>query len=392
MRVEKISVDNRKAYLLLDTNGLPVEPVAQYMKYLHNREGSSNTLRTYCTALKHYFTYLKQVNIDYQQVNFQELSNFIGWLRNPYENNKVIPHKEKKAKRSERTVNSYLTVVTSFYDYLYRNELIDSDIVEKLMRKLFMGAGSNGYKGFLHHVNEDKPGSKNVLKLDEPKERVKVLTKEEVNAVYRAATNIRDRFLIRLLFESGLRIGEAISLFLEDFQFDAKQRKHKIQLKDRGELPNGGKLKTGERRLDISQGLMDLYDDYLYEVIDEYKPDHNFVFVKIWGKNCGEPLTYSDVYATFKEIKRKTGIHVTPHLFRHTHGTICYLQTKNIKMVQERLGHAQIQTTMNQYIHPSEDDIRKDWEKASHAFEIGRIKEGREEDLQLSIPDETVPF
>ena len=44
-------------------------------------------------------------------------------------------------------------------------------------------------------------------------------------------------------------------------------------------------------------------------------------------------------------------------------------------MVQERLGHAQIQTTINLYVHPSEDDIRKDWEKASHAFEIGQSKE-----------------
>ncbi|MFK4323459.1 integrase/recombinase XerD [Bacillus sp. RC55] len=392
MRVEEISVDNRKAYLLLGTNGLPVEPVAKYMKYLHNKESSSNTLKTYCTALKFYFTYLEQTGINYQQVSFDKLSNFVAWLRNPYESNKVIPHKKAKAKRSERTVNNYLTVVTSFYDYLYRNDLVDSDIVEKLMKKMFVGAGGNGYKGFLHHVNEGKPLSKNILKLDVPKERVKVFTKEQVDEIYQSTTNIRDKFLVRLLFESGLRIGEVLSLFLEDLQFDAKQRKHTIQLTDRGELPNGGKLKTGERRLDISQGLMDLYDDYLYEVIDEYNPDHNFVFVKIWGKNAGEPLTYSDVYATFKEVEKKTGIHITPHMFRHTHGTIYYLQTKNIKMVQERLGHAQIQTTINLYVHPSEDDIRKDWEKASHAFEIGQSKEQKEEDFQSDIPDEAVPF
>ncbi|MFE8065444.1 tyrosine-type recombinase/integrase, partial [Priestia aryabhattai] len=136
-------------------------------------------------------------------------------------------------------------------------------------------------------------------------------------------------------------------------------------------------------------GLMNLYDDYLYEVVDEYNPDHNFVFVKIWGKNAGDPLTYSDVYATFKELERKTGIHITPHMFRHTHATIYYLQTKNIKLVQERLGHAQIQTTMNLYIHPSEDEIRKDWEKAAHAFEIGQENM---EDFQSNIPDEAVPF
>ncbi len=389
MRVEEISVGNRKAYLLIDTNGLPVEPVAKYMKYLYNSERSSNTLQTYCTALKFYFTYLEQTGIDYQQVSFEKLSSFVSWLRNPYESNNVVPHKTAKAKRRESTVNNYLTVVASFYDYLYRNDLVESDMVERLMKKMFIGAGGNGYKSFLHHVNRGKPISKNILKLKEPRKRVKVFTKEQVEEIYHSTTNIRDKFLVRLLFESGLRIGEVLSLFLEDLQFDAKQRKHKIQLTNRGELPNGGKLKTGERKLDISQGLMDLYDDYLYEVVDEYDPDHNFVFVKIWGKNAGAPLTYSDVYATFKEIERKIGIHITPHMFRHTHGTIYYLQTKNIKLVQERLGHAQIQTTMNLYIHPSEDEIRKDWEKSAHAFEIGRENK---EDFQSNIPDEAVPF
>ncbi|SUX82550.1 Tn554-related, transposase A [Priestia megaterium] len=172
MRVEEISVGNRKAYLLIGTSGLPVEPVAKYMKYLYNSERSSNTLQTYCTALKFYFTYLEQTGIDYQQVSFEKLSNFVVWLRNPYENNNVVLHKTVKAKRRESTVNNYLTVVASFYDYLYRNDLVDSDMVEKLMKKMFIGAGGNGYKGFLHHVNGGKPISKNILKLKEPRKRI----------------------------------------------------------------------------------------------------------------------------------------------------------------------------------------------------------------------------
>lgn len=371
MKVEEITINHNKIFLLLDSLGKPVVSVAKYMKHLHNKEMSSNTLHTYCTALKHYFEYLESEELDYQNIRFEQLSNFVAYLRNPYGNNKVIPHGKVKAKRSERTVNLYITVVTNFYDFLYRNDLINSDIVEKLMKKMYAGPAGKGYKGFLHHVDEDKPYNKNILKLNEPKEKVKVLTKEQVEIIYQATTNIRDKFLIRLLFESGCRIGECLALFHEDFQFDNKQRKHKISLKDRGELPNGGKLKTGERNLDISQGLMDIYDDYLYEVIDDLNANHNFVLVKLRGENAGQPMTYSDVYATFKELERKTGIHITPHLFRHTHGTIFYLQTKNIKMVQERLGHAQIQTTINLYIHPSEDDIRKDWEKAAHVFNLG---------------------
>lgn len=370
MRVQKIMSENRNAYLLLDTNGKPIPPVAKYMKFLYNRECSSNTLKTYCTALKHYFTYLNEKKLSYKNISFEGLSNFIAWLRNPNSSTKIISYKNNKIKRSEKTVNNYLTVVTSFYDYLYRNGLIEANIVEKLMKNLFIGAGGKGYKGFFHHLDRKKVLTKNVLKLDEPKTRIKVYKKEEMSRIYHATTNTRDRFLVRLLLESGLRIGEVLSLFIEDFYFDSKKRKHKIILKDRGELPNGGKLKTGERTLDISQELMDLYDDYLYEIIDEYNPEHNFVFIKMRGENAGEPLTYSDVYASFKALEKKTDIHVTPHKFRHTHGTIYYLKTKSIKMVQERLGHAQIQTTINLYVHPSEDDIRMEWEKAASAFDF----------------------
>ena len=41
--------------------------------------------------------------------------------------------------------------------------------------------------------------------------KLKVLSKEEIEIIYNATTNIRDKFLIKLLFETGLRIGEALS-------------------------------------------------------------------------------------------------------------------------------------------------------------------------------------
>jgi integrase len=131
-------------------------------------------------------------------------------------------------------------------------------MIEKLMKQVFTG-GRTRYKDFLYHVNKDKSSNKNILKLKEPRKKVQVLSKEEVEQIYKATTNIRDRLLIKLLFETGLRIGEVLSLFIEDFIFDHKNG-HRIQLKDRGELPNGAKLKTGEREIHISQGLIDLFD------------------------------------------------------------------------------------------------------------------------------------
>lgn len=187
--------------------------------------------------------------------------------------------------------------------------------------------------------------------------------------VYDATTNIRDEFLIKLLHETGLRIGEALSLFIEDIKFD-HNKGHRIKLVDRGELSNGAMLKTGEREIHISQELIDLFDDYAYDILDELEIDTNFVFVKLRGKNKGQPLEYQDVSDLFKRLKKKTGIDVHAHLLRHTHATIYYQTTKDIKQVQERLGHSQIQTTMNMYLHPSDEDIRANWEIAQPSFKI----------------------
>lgn len=369
MKVQEVKLDNnQRRYLLVDDKGIPIVPVAKYLKYIDNSEKSFNTQKTYCYSLKLYFEYLKEINIDYRNININILSDFVGWLRNPHKSTKVSNIKPVKAKRTEKTVNLTITVITNFYDYLYRTEEINNDMVDKLMKQVFTG-GNRHYKDFLYHLNKDKPSSKNILKIKEPRRKIKVLTKEEMQKVYNATTNIRDEFLIKLLFETGLRIGEALSLFIEDIIFD-HNKGHRIKLVDRGELSNGARLKTGEREIHISQELIDLFDDYAYEVLDELDIDTNFVFVKLKGKNKGQPLEYQDVSDLFKRLKKKTDIDVHAHLLRHTHATIYYQTTKDIKQVQERLGHSQIQTTMNMYLHPSDEDIRTNWEIAQPSFKI----------------------
>jgi integrase len=356
--------------MLLDDNGLPIIPVVKYLKYLDNGEKSYNTQKTYCYSLKLYFEYLKEIDVDYRKVNVNILSDFVGWLRNPNENTKIINLKPTKAKRTEKTVNLIVTVVTNFYDYLFRSEELNNDMIDKLMKQVFTRTNRH-YKDFLYHVNKDKPSNKNILKIKEPRRKLKVLTKEEIEIVYNATTNIRDEFLIKLLFETGLRIGEALSLFIEDV-IHSHDKGHRIRLVDRGELQNGARLKTGEREIYISQELVDLFDDYAYDILDELEIDTNFLFVKLRGENKGEPLEYQDVSALFKTLKKKTGIDVHPHLLRHTHATMYYRATKDIKQVQERLGHSQIQTTMNMYVHPSDEDIRADWEIAQPSFKLNK--------------------
>ncbi|MGM2687307.1 site-specific integrase, partial [Bacillus cereus group sp. BceL004] len=109
------------------------------MKYLDNTQKSSNTQKTYCYALKQYFTYLEEKKKDYKHISLEDLVDFVGWLRNPYEGTKVTPIFPTKSKRSEKTVNLIITVITSFYDYLYRNNQLQNDMTERLMKQIFTG-------------------------------------------------------------------------------------------------------------------------------------------------------------------------------------------------------------------------------------------------------------
>lgn len=370
MYVQEVKVKDQRKYLLVDSAGNPIIPVVKYLKYLDQTGKSHNTLKTYCYGLKHYFTFLEDTGKDYKQITLQGMAEFVAWLQNPYRNSKVIIGSPTTSKLTAKTVNHTITVVTNFYDYLYRNDELPTDMADKLMKQIYVGNGKR-YKGFLHHVTKGNPVNKNLLKVREPKKKLKTLTKEQVAQLVQATSNIRDEFLLNLLFETGLRIGEVLSLHIADFKRDYRLGYH-IQLVDRGELENGAKLKTNERKIEISSDLMNLYDDYLYEVLDELDTDTNFLFVKLKGAHKGEPLEYTDVQSLFKRLKQKTGIDAHPHLLRHTHASIYYQMTKDVKLVQERLGHAQIQTTMDIYVHQTDEEIRAEWEKAQHAFQLDR--------------------
>ncbi|WP_445677917.1 site-specific integrase [Robertmurraya sp. FSL R5-0851] len=138
MRVQEVLLDNnKKRYILLDEEGLPVVEAVRYLKYLDSIGRSINTQKTYCYALKHYFTFLKESSLCIPEISINLLSDFIIWLKNPYHSIKVTPISESPSNKTAKTINLILTVVTNFYDYLYRTELLHTDISEKIKKSSF---------------------------------------------------------------------------------------------------------------------------------------------------------------------------------------------------------------------------------------------------------------
>lgn len=75
----------------------------------------------------------------------------------------------------------------------------------------------------------------------------------------------------------------------------------------------------------------------------------------------GTPLSRHALKALFRYYSQKTGIPLHVHLLRHTHATELIRAGWDASYVQERLGHANVQTTINTYVHLDDDDLSQKW-------------------------------
>jgi integrase/recombinase XerD len=366
-----ITQDGRTRYMLVDSSYDPVLPVMKYLRFKDNGDAARNSLRAYCQHLKLYFEFLEQEGLDYRMVGIDDMASFMRWLQNPFGNLKVTPVAPVTSPRKPTTINTVMSTVLNFYDYLMRHEDYSIQLSERL-KKTITGS-RRGFRDFLYHINKDKEYPAKILKLKVPKTRPKVIPKEQVAQLIDACPNLRDKFLIQLLWESGMRIGEALALWLEDIEADA----HKIHIRDRGELSNLAEIKTicSPRIIDVSPDLINLFFDYVAEYHTD-DADTNHVFIKLSGDNKYQPLEYQDVASLFHRLRNKTGIDVTPHVLRHTHFTALRKQGWGFEKMQKRGGWSNVQTLINTYIHPSDEEMRQEWEKVEQKIKLTRTRKG----------------
>jgi integrase len=328
----------------------------------------------YCQHLKLYFEYLQQRELDFQEVTIDDLALFVNWLQNPYKSLKVIPTSQVDDARSPRTVNIIVNAVLAFYDYILRHEEYSNNISDRL--KKFVFTPSRNFKGFLYGIAyKQKKFTSNILKLKIPKSKPKTLSKEEIGTLVRACNNLRDKFLLSLLYETGMRIGEALSLWIEDLDISDMI----IDLQDRGQLENNAEIKTvsSPRRIDISQNLADMFMEYIAEYHTE-EVETNHIFLKISGENKYKAMDYIGVDNLFRTLKKKTHIYVTPHMLRHSSLTVLRMAGWEPEILRIRAGHKNIYTTLNTYIHPSDEEIRSEFNKTQPNLDLDIYKEGDE--------------
>ena len=364
MKVETLTTgEGRTKYILVDSLGKPIEPVLHFLRFKDYCGKARNTLKAHCFHLKLYFEYLEATSMVFEDVGIDELAGFLRWMQKGGYNGNIMPI-TNISPRSARTINVYLSTVYAFYDYLARHEEYSLRLSDKLTHN--MPVSARGFKDFLYHVNKTKRFESRVIKLKEPRPRPKAIKKSDVEAVLSACLTSRDRFLVQLLWESGLRIGEALALWLEDVEPDARR----IHVRDRGELENLSEIKTvcSPRMVDVSADLMNLFFEYIAEEHTD-EVDTNYVFIKLSGARKGAPLDYSDAAALVRRLRERAGVHFTAHMLRHSSFSELRRIGWPVEQLQARAGHAFVQSTYA-YLHSDDEDLRKQWERSEQKMNL----------------------
>lgn len=139
------------------------------------------------------------------------------------------------------------------------------------------------------------------------------MTSVEVKQLVDACNRKRDKLIILMLYETGMRKGELLGLRHEDI---GDYGDNKISIIKRENI-NGARVKGGERIIPVSRELIQIYNDYL---IDEYpEVNSDYVFINIWSGEIGRPINYKALNQLFRQLEKKTGIKAYQHLFRHTY-------------------------------------------------------------------------
>jgi integrase/recombinase XerD len=169
-----------------------------------------------------------------------------------------------------------------------------------------------------------------------------------------ACSNTRDKMLILLLLETGMRIGQALQLRHDDIE----SWNGRIKMQYRTDNLNDTYAKTKkDYYVHVSNAWLDIYTNALIR----NDTDADYIFTKLYRKDGGdvaEPLRYSAVKDLFIRISSKLQVKITPHMLRHTHATELLRSGVPMEMVSKRLGHSSIETTKQAYEHLSAEDIK----------------------------------
>ena len=286
--------------------------VQEYISYLHNvKHTSNNTEMSYKRDLLKVCHFMQERGINSATaVKEQDLKAYI--------------HVLEEQKLAAATVSRNIASIKAFFLYLFSEGKIQNDaalclkapkIEKKMPEILTMGEVS----ALLEQANGDSP------------------------------KELRDKAMLELLYATGIRVTELISLKVSDVNLPM----HFIMCRD----PHK------ERMIPFGTQAHDALERYLGGVRAEMVEDKSS---EILFANCsGKPMSRQGFWKLIKFYAKKAGItaDITPHTLRHSFAAHLVENGADLKSVQEMLGHSDISTTQI-YANMNHNRIREVYAKA----------------------------
>jgi integrase/recombinase XerC len=302
-----------------------IAAIDKFSAYLINEKNySKHTVMNYSRDLNDLYSFIaksveeKNAKIELKYIDEQTLKKFIAnFVQN------------EDFKYSKRTISRKISTLKSFYKYLNRKKLFDSNPSRKL---IFPKLGKN-----LPTIVDETS------------------LKELLDSKFFSGDiwGLRDRAIIELFYSSGIRLSELINLSEQNVDFNncvirvkGKGRKERI-------------IPVGLISIGAISAYLEKRDDYFNERGIAF--DSSVIFNAKNGKKLYPALLNRitiEYISKVSEIKKKS-----PHVLRHSFATHLLDHGADIRAVKDLLGHSSLSTTQI-YTHVSVDRLKKVYEKA----------------------------
>ena len=284
----------------------------EFENYLKNvRKYSINTVNSYLSDINIFLEYLKERKINYKDVNRDVIRTYLKYL--------------DTAKYKSSSINRLLSSLNDYYNYLVKMKYVKYNYFEDINRP---------------RREKKLP---NFINYEEYMTLIKQAEKEE-NEFLRA----RNLLFLEILFDTGLRVSEAVNIKLSDIN------KSECSIKVLGK---GSK----ERIVYFGEYALNYLNEYMAIRAGINSPDKNYLFLnKNYTKLTRRGAEYLISSVTKQALLKQK---VTPHTLRHTFATEMLNNGCDIRSVQELLGHKSLSTT-GIYTHVTNEVVRTEYLKA----------------------------
>lgn len=279
----------------------------EYRNYLTSvRKYPDNTVNSYLSDITIFKEYLSSLKINYLKVDKDIIREYL----------KVLGNSNYKSS----SINRILSSLKNYYDYLEYKHLIEYNPLKDLNRP----KKEKRLPNFINNNDYEKIIKKSLERTD--------------------FIGRRNTLLLELLYSSGIRISEALNIKIKDINMGDKS----IRI-----LGKGSKMRIV------------YFGEYAKEYLEEYLKVRNSSLEYLFLNKNNTLLTRRGAEYIISNLVKTSLLKkkVTPHTFRHSYATEMLNNGADIRSVQELLGHSSLSTT-GIYTHVTNEVVRREYLKA----------------------------